>query len=76
MKCLACDVILSDREATRKSSVTEEYIELCDYCFRYIKNDVTWENSESYSSTDFDTIDDPLDSLEVFTDDLFIEKDE
>lgn len=32
MKCRACDVILTDFEATRKYE-TGEFIDLCDYCF-------------------------------------------
>jgi len=32
MKCLACDIILTDFEATRKYKSTGEYVELCDSC--------------------------------------------
>ena len=32
MKCLSCDVILTDREATRKSINTGEYLDLCNHC--------------------------------------------
>lgn len=39
MKCLACDEILTDKEATRKS-VTLHFVELCDSCFNYIKEDM------------------------------------
>lgn len=40
MKCQACDVILSDREATRKFIDSKEYIELCDHCFDYVREDL------------------------------------
>ena len=33
MRCLACDTALRDFEATRKSLVTNEYVDLCDTCF-------------------------------------------
>ena len=32
MRCLACNDLLTDREATRKSSVTGAFIDLCDNC--------------------------------------------
>lgn len=40
MRCLSCDCSLSDKEAVRKSLVTQEYIDLCDNCFSYIKDEV------------------------------------
>jgi len=33
MKCLACDKILSDFEATRKFSGSGEFVDLCNHCF-------------------------------------------
>ncbi len=39
-RCRACDVILTDYEMTRKSSVTGEYVDLCNKCFSYIRHDV------------------------------------
>lgn len=40
MRCLACNVLLTDFEATRKSFDTDEFIDLCNHCFSFIKNDV------------------------------------
>lgn len=46
MKCLSCDTILSDAEATRKFSVSGEFVDLCDDCFVTISDDVSvMENS-------------------------------
>jgi hypothetical protein len=39
MKCRSCDTFLNIREASRKSAVTEEYLDLCDHCFRYVRED-------------------------------------
>lgn len=39
-RCRACNVILSDFEMTRKSTVTGEYYDLCSHCFGYIKHTV------------------------------------
>lgn len=33
MRCLACNVILSDAEATRRYSNSKEFIDLCNKCF-------------------------------------------
>lgn len=40
MRCKACDVVLSDYEATRKSALTLEYIDLCDACFMHIADEI------------------------------------
>jgi len=40
MRCKACDVLLTEYEATRKTVMTGEYIDLCNNCFRYIQEDV------------------------------------
>lgn len=33
MRCISCNVVLSDFEATRKHSETNEYIDMCNHCF-------------------------------------------
>lgn len=33
MRCQACDCLLTDFEATRKSAKTHEYFDLCNDCF-------------------------------------------
>lgn len=33
MRCLACDCVLTDFEATRKWTRTGEYVDMCDICF-------------------------------------------
>ena len=40
MRCLSCNKILSDFEATRKSANTGEYLDLCNHCFSDIQYDV------------------------------------
>lgn len=51
MKCLSCDVILSDAEATRKSEVTNDFFDLCNNCFSYIEEDLGYSEEEE---NDFD----------------------
>jgi hypothetical protein len=47
MRCLSCDVILSNDEATAKSPITDEYLDMCNACLDTI---VRAENPISSSS--------------------------
>lgn len=40
MRCLSCNALLSDFEATRKSAATEQYLDLCNHCYYTISDDV------------------------------------
>lgn len=40
MRCLSCNVILTDFEATRKSAHSLEYIDMCSRCFHTINEDI------------------------------------
>lgn len=40
MRCKACNTVLSFYESTRKSVTTGEYIDLCDWCYKSIEEDV------------------------------------
>jgi hypothetical protein len=40
MKCLCCDRILTDKEATRKHTVNGEYLDTCNSCLREIETDL------------------------------------
>lgn len=44
MRCQACDCLLSDQEATKKSKITGEYYDLCSNCLSYVI-----DNHEDYS---------------------------
>jgi hypothetical protein len=37
MRCVICDVLLSDFEATRKHADTGEYLDTCNKCLSYTK---------------------------------------
>lgn len=39
MRCSACDVLLTDYEATIRSIFTGDYVSLCKHCLKTIKND-------------------------------------
>lgn len=40
MRCQACNVALSEFEATRKHAVTGEFLDLCNHCFKGVKYDL------------------------------------
>ena len=40
MRCLACDVALSDSESVRKNSITGEFVDLCNKCYSTIQSEV------------------------------------
>jgi|GEM_PF-3283838 len=44
MRCAACDVALTDYESTRKSLITNQYYDLCNNCFKTIKDDLTYKD--------------------------------
>lgn len=47
MRCKACDVRLTNRESTRRSVHSGDYLDLCNQCYRPIQQEVpTSENPE------------------------------
>ena len=40
MRCIACDVELTDYEATRRYAVSKEFVDLCNNCFAVSLHDV------------------------------------
>jgi len=40
MRCISCNEVLSDYEASRRSVRTHQYIDLCNDCFRYVRDDI------------------------------------
>jgi hypothetical protein len=38
MRCLACNVVLNDKEATRKYASSGTFVDLCDRCFNEIED--------------------------------------
>lgn len=58
MRCLACNKILNDFEATRKSATTGEYVDLCNHCFHDVEYDI--ESLEREDLRDEESFDEPL----------------
>lgn len=40
MRCVCCDKALNDFEATRKSTITNEYLDMCNKCYLTIARQV------------------------------------
>ena len=64
MRCQSCNKILNDYESTRKSTVTGDYIDLCNHCYSTIKDQIYTKErvdllteSDSYE-TDSEFVDD------------------
>lgn len=58
MRCYACNKRLSDRESTRRSAISGDFLDLCDSCFSTISDDVPCVESPTpdlpESGDDFD----------------------
>ena len=59
MKCLSCDSVLTDFEATRKYAGSEEFVDLCNRCFNSIAEDILVVENLALSDC-LDTSDDDL----------------
>lgn len=59
MRCLSCDTILTDQEATRKYASSGTFIDLCNKCFSTIADDIPDLESETiadeFSTEDVDS---------------------
>ena len=64
MRCLACNKNLNDFEATRKSSTTGEYVDLCNHCFHNVEQDIESIVREDLRDEESYEDDDELDDLQ------------
>ena len=64
MRCLACNKALNDFEATRKSSTTGEYVDLCNHCFHNVEQDIESIVREDLRDEESYEDDDELDNLQ------------
>ena len=67
MRCICCDVLLTDYESTRKSAITGEYFDMCSGCLRTIKNDVLTIDRQDLNH-DEDFYEDPLNYIDDYLD--------
>lgn len=54
MRCLSCNKNLSNKESTRKSVVTDEYLDLCDDCLSTIADDVAYIEGNCTDESEFE----------------------
>lgn len=40
MRCVCCNTVLSDFEATRRSINTDDFVDICNVCLKTIDDDV------------------------------------
>ena len=61
MRCKACDISLTDYEATRKSSRSGEFLDLCNTCYKSINDDIeVIANPENINYQDYVDFEDNL----------------
>ncbi len=59
MRCLACNVALSDFEATRKSAASGDFLDLCNNCYHHTAEDIdTIDRIDLKSESDYESIGD------------------
>ncbi len=55
MRCYCCNKALTDFEATRKSTTTGEYLDMCNKCYSTIKNETpAIERADLATEDDYD----------------------
>ena len=60
MRCLSCNEVLTDREATRRVLSTGEFLDLCDRCYEPIKEDVKTNERIETSEEFFESFEGPF----------------
>lgn len=62
MRCLACDKVLNNFEATRKYAGTQKYVDLCGDCFQTV-DDVILVETRADLHHDSDDVEDTEDGV-------------
>lgn len=52
MRCIACNKNLNDFESTRKSTITGEYLDLCNTCYHEIQQDTSVKERDDLRTDD------------------------
>jgi hypothetical protein len=66
MRCLSCNEILSDFEATRKSVNTNQFIDLCNRCYHTVDDDIlSLERGDLEHEETVDVDYDLIDSMDI-----------
>lgn len=63
MRCLSCNRVLTDFEATRKSATSGEFIDLCNHCYADIQYDI--DVIEREDLRDEESFNDPDDEFDI-----------
>ena len=68
MRCVICNVGLSDFEATRKYADSHAFVDMCNHCYSYVKRNIhTIDRDDLLTEQDHGELDIRYDDL----DDLF-----
>ena len=59
MRCIACNVELTDYESTRQDN-EGNYLDMCNYCYNSVKEEITVSNNHDTGIVDHALIDDSI----------------
>ena len=49
MRCVICNEGLTDFEATRKYADTNEFVDMCNHCYSYVKRNIHTTEKQEYN---------------------------
>lgn len=61
MRCLSCNALLSNQEATVRFTESNSYVDLCSACRRWLPSDVSYLSNDDESEL-------PVEDIEEFDD--------
>lgn len=56
MRCVCCNSLLSDFEATRRSASTGDFLDMCNECYHTVRDDIdVYERYDLRHESDIET---------------------
>lgn len=68
MRCILCNVALSDYESTIKHAITGKFLDICQPCFMSMEVDIpVFDRKDLLHEADLPTMEDLMDNYEDYT---------
>ena len=68
MRCILCNVALSDYESTIKHAITGKFLDICQACFMSMEVDIpVFDRKDLLHEADLPTMEDLMDNYEDYT---------
>lgn len=69
MRCVLCNIALSDYESTVKHAITGKFLDICQNCFSSMEVDIpVYDRKDLLHEADLPSIDEILDNYEDYSD--------